>query len=845
MAKKKEIKIDPHTIDDVDGKLLAKVLDTNSKSFHDLMDAVNKDRVATINVATAAEEFTCIYGANKNLYRISPSLQDGLRPGKRRALYALWELNNRPQNTKPETLKALKNNTNKLLRVIGDTSGKYHPHGDTSVGDTICAEGQGFRNTINTIGPEGSYGNINGQAHAAFRYLEAYVPEYMIDCFFDDFDSYCVPMRTSYDGKGKEPEYLPAKYPHVLFNPQFSGIGYGLASNIPPFNIQEVLEATIKLIKNPDAKIMLIPDFKFGVDIVDTGYFKEINKNGSGKLTVQGRYTVDGVQNTITIWSLPLNVYAQNWIKEVATECKKGGVLEGKVTGIDNYTGEDQVKVILHLAPDVNSDEIIKWLTEKSGMKTTHAVAIRVVDNYVSYLYGIKSLLKEWIDFRRDCLRSMCNYKLVRNMEKEHLTKVLLMLCSSKAKAEEAMKIARESQNKEENVQALMKRYDITSIQAREIAEMRLSQFNKDRTLEYEEVLKECTKEIKRLNKILTDDKHIDELMIEQLEEGIKKYGVPRRSRIIRLDDELEIPDTLHLVGISKSGYIKKIKYKAGKPIGEVGKDNRNVTILKAGNRESVYVISSDGTISQIPLSSIPDMKVEDIGVEIKRYFGGSGEIVTVLKVPTKKEALVSAELELLVITRNGYAKRVKLIDLKLKDGKEQKILNLNEGDELVKVVAVPDNSMDVVICTSLGNGIRLPLDSIKTASKTAKGQRIITMFQEEDVTGASIIDPKIKHLLYITSSGKMKLTELKYFPPVERGSKPISLIALDTMERLIGVASAKKSDMIKLYGKKGGDSYDPAAVSEIPVRSRLAKGEKIIKTLRSDVIVGYKVFQA
>lgn len=841
MAKKKITKIDKGTVDEVDSK----VLKTNSSMFHALMDKVNKDHVATINVAIAAEEFACIYGANKNLYRILPSIQDGLRPGKRRALYALWELNGRPQNTKPETISALKRNTNKLSRVVGDTIGKYHPHGDSSVAETICGEGQGFRNTINTIGPQGSYGNINGEEHSAARYLEAYVPEYLVDCFFEDFDSYCVPMKKSYDGKGNEPEYLPAKYPHILFNPQFSGIGIGLASNIPPFNIQEVLEATIKLIKNPDAKIMLIPDFKFGVDIVDTGEFKEFNKTGVGKLTVQGRYTVDDVQNTITIHSLPLNVYAGNWIKKNVQAFKKGGELEGKIASVDNFTNEDQVKIVLTLTPDTNSDEVIKWLTEKSGMKTTHAISLYVVDNYVSYIYGIKSLLKEWISFRRDCLRSMCNYKLVRTMETEHLTKVLLMLCSSKEKAEEAMRIARESENKEANVIALMKRYNITSIQAKEIAEMRLSQFNKDRTKEYKEIQKECNEEIKRLNKILQDDKHIDELMIEQLEDGIKKYGVPRRSRVIRLDEELEIPDTLHLVGISKSGFIKKIKFKAGKPIGEVGKDNRNVTILKAGNRESIYVISSDGTISQIPLSSIPDMKIDDIGVEIKRYFGGSGEIVSVLKAPTKKEALVTKDIELLVVTRNGLAKRVKLEDLKLKDGKDQKILNLNDGDELVKVIAVPDNNMDVVVCTSLGNGIRLPLDSIKTASKVAKGQRIITITTEEDVTGLSLIDPSIKHLLYITSSGKMKLTELKYLPPVDRGSKPINLIALEGSERLIGVASAKKTDMIKLYGKKGGDNYDPVSVSEIPVRSRLSKGERIVKTLRSDVIVGYKVLRA
>lgn len=843
MAKKRGTEIDKSTIDANEN--VEKILSTNSEMFHKLMDKVNKDRVATINIAIAAEEFACIYGANKNLYRILPSLQDGLRPGKRRTLYALWKASGEPQNTKPETLSAMKRNTHKLTSIIGKAMGDYHPHGDTSIAETLCGEGQSFRNNINTIGTQGAYGSINGERHAAPRYLETYVPEYLIDCFFDDFDSYCVPMKPTYDGRRLEPEYLPAKYPHVLFNPQFSGIGIGLASNIPPFNIQEVLEATIKLIKNPDAKIMLIPDFKFGVDVVDTGMFKQINKTGEGSLTVQGRYIVDGVKNTITVKSLPLNVYGKNWIAKIVQAFKKGGVLEGKVVNVDNYSDDEQINIIITLTPDTNPDEVVKWLTEKSGMKTTHAVSLHVVDNYVPYVYGVKSLLKEWIKFRRDCLRSMCNYKLVRIMEKDHVTDALLMLSSSKERAEKAMQIARESVNKEENAERLMKEFHISSLQADRIAEMRLTQFNKDRTKEYKAAKKEYAEEIKRLTGILQDDSLIDDLMIEQLEEGIKKYGSPRRSRVIRLDEELEIPDTLHLVGISKSGYIKKLKFKAGRPIGEVGKDNRNVTILKAGNRESIYVISSDGTISQIPISSIPDMKDDDIGVEVKRYFGGSGEIVTVLKAPNKKEELTTAELELLVVTKNGFAKRVKLADLKLREGKEQKILNLNDGDALSKVIAVTDNRLDVVVCTSLGNGIRLPIDSIKAASKTAKGQRIITMVTEEDVTDLSIIDPSIKHLLYITSSGKMKLTELKYFPQADRGSKTISLISLDSTERLIGVISAKKTDMIKLYGKKGGDNYDPIGVSEVPVRSRVSKGERIIKTLRSDVIVGFKLFQA
>lgn len=841
MAKKKEEKLDKSKINEVDYG----VLQTNSQQFHKLMDQVNNDRVAEINVALAAEEFACIYGANKNLYRILPSLQDGLRPGKRRMLYAFWELNKRPQNTKPETISKLKQNTNKLLRIIGDTSGKYHPHGDSSVGETICGEGQAFRNNICTIGAQGAYGNINGEPHAAYRYLEAYLPEYTIDCFFDDFDSYCVPMRESYDGKGMEPEFLPAKYPHVLFNPQFSGIGIGLASNIPPFNIQEVLEATIKLIKNPDAKIMLIPDFTFGVDIIDNGKFKEMNKTGKGTLTVQGRYLVDAVNNKIEIVSLPLNVYSKKWIQNLAGHCKKGGEMDGKIIDISNHTSELKTDIVLTLNPETNTDDVVKWLTTKSGMRFPHAVSIHVVDNYVPYVLGVKSLLKEWISFRKDCLRSMYNYKLVRVMEKEHETDVLIMLCSSKENAEEAVKIARSSLNKEDTINALMKKYKITSLQAETIANMRLSQFNKDRTEEYKQTKKECKNQIKEITEILTNDEKLDEVIIHQLEEGIEKYGSPRKSRIIRLDEEVDIPDTMHLLGISKSGFIKKIKYKSGVPIGIVGKDNRNVTILKAGNRESVYVISSDGIISQIPISSIPDMKEDDIGVEIKRYFGGSGEIVTVLKVPNKKEAMTMADIELMTVTKNGYAKRLNLSDLKLKDGKEQRIINLNEGDSLAKVIVIPDNTLDLVVCTNLGNGLRLPIDSIKPASKNAKGQRIINMSTEEDVTDLNVIDPSIKYLLYITSSGKMKLTELKYFPRSEKGSKSISLITLDTTEQLIGVISAKKDDYIQLYGKKGGDNYDPIGVKEIPVRSRVSKGERLVKIVRSDVIVGFKLFRA
>lgn len=813
-----------------------------NRKFHQTMKAVQDSKNISINIAEAAEEYACLFGANKNVYRVMPSMQDGLRPGKRRIFYTLWQLCGKPQKVTPDVIQRLKKDFVKLERLMGATT-SIHPHGGATY-ETIVGEGQTFRNNICTIGKQGNFGNINGEAPGSSRYISAYMTEYLLDCFFDDYNSTCVPVKPTYDGRGTEPEYLPAKYPHVLLNPQFSGIGYGRASNIPPFNIQEVLEAVIKLIRNPDAKIMLVPDFVFGVNIIDNGQFKEINKTGNGQLMVQGEYSVDPIQNTIRIKSLPLNVYSRPYIEKLAVKCQKGGPLEGKIIDIRNNTTENDVDITLVLNKDVNADEIVEFLIKSTELRATHSVSLKMIDNYVEYEYGIKSFLKDWIDFRRDTIRYMYNYKLVYTLDKQHMNEAMLLVLKGD-NAHETVKICKESKNSSETVTRLMQRYGITSLQAKTISEMRLNQFNKETYERYKELKKECERDLKRIRELLESDEKIDELIIQQMEEGIKKYGHPRRSKIISLNEEPDIPDVKYLVGISKSGFIKKLKAKNATVIGQVGKDNRNVTIMEIGNRESIIVVSADGTISKIQMSSIPDMKVDDIGIEIKRYFDGNGDIVAILKAPTKKEEISMSDHEFLMITKMGYAKRTLYSDMSLKQGKSQKIISLNDGDELTRMVLVSDPKLDVVICTTMGNGVRLPISEIKQISKAGKGQRVIEMKTDEDITDLCIINPKMKHLVYITSAGKMKLSELKYFPTMQKREQPIPLITLDAMENLIGVASVGKHDVIKVFGRKGGNDYDPVEVSSIPVRSRISKGERVIKLPRGEAIIGFKIFRS
>jgi DNA gyrase subunit A len=775
------------------------------------------------NVADISEEWLLIFGANVNIARMSPNMIDGLKPVARRALYAL--------HTNPNHGLVFR----KVARASADTIA-FHPHGDTSVSDTIYNMGSSWAQNIMYVDPQGNFGNVRGDAPAHPRYPEVRLSRAANWIFFSDLKDSNVPMRPTYDGDSVEPDYLPARIPTILCNPQFSGIGIGLATNIPPFNPTEVCKATIKLIKDPKAKILLIPDSPTGCDIVDTGNFEALNEFGDDvTLTMQATYEIDYIENVITVTSLPLQISVEQVIKAVVDARKaKNGDLDGLIDIHDN-TAEDRVELKFLLKKDENPDEFVEKLMKKrTNLKKSYAVEIRCIEDLQSKVFGTKAILLEWIEYRRECVRAIYNKKLMDALSEHHMNEVFLFVFNGE-NISKTIKIAKSARNREDMEKNFMKEYGITSLQAKTLAAMRTYQYSKDAYAGYKERKKELEANIKEFTEILEDDTAVDEVIIGQLEEAIKLFCGPRRSQVIKAGKVKEkIPNTKHLIGISKDGYIKKLDITGSPSIGTVGKTSQ-VIVTVISNRDNLLIFDSSGRISRVGVSSIPVMDKDDPGIELSRYFKATGEPIAIIN---EHDMMESTE-DIILVTANGIGKRVKMSEFaKIKDFKES--ITLNDGDSLV--AAIPAGDEEFIIYTNFGDGIRLKAGDIKRQSKDAKGLSLITLRANEKVVGIDFLEKGCDKLLYITSAGRMKMTEGKLLPLMNRRDEPLSLIGLDVNEYLVGVSFVSKKDTVKVYRRKS----EPVEVKlkDVPVTTRVAKAEKMVKTPKGDTVTGFTIIR-
>lgn len=794
---------------------------------------VNKDVVnlkhkpaEVVNVADISEDWLKIYGANVNIARMSPQLIDGLKPVAKRALYGM--------HTNPN--KGLV--SRKVLRCMADALA-YHPHGDGSIGDVIYTMGSTWLQNIMYIDPQGNYGNVRGDDAAAPRYTEAKISKAANWIFFSDMKDSNVPMRPSYDGDNMEPDYLPARIPTILCNPQFSGIGIGLATNIPPFNPVEVCQATIKLIKNPKANIMLIPDSPTGCDIVDTGMFEGLNKDGDDvTLTMQASYDIDYMSNVITITSLPFHIGSDQVVSAVVnlrkTEKEKDPTkgFNGLIDIHDN-SAEDRVELKFLLKKDVNPDEFIELLLKKkTNLKKTYPVEIRCIEDLQSRVFGTKELLLEWIDYRRECVRAIYNKKLMEALSEHHMNEVFLFVLNGE-NLKKTIKIAKESEDKASMEQAFIDAYGITSLQAKTLSNMRTYQYSKKAYEEYKEAKKNLEKDIKDYTAIIEDDNAVDEVIIDQLKFAIKNFCGPRRSQVIKAGKLKEkIPNTKHLIGISRDGYIKKLNIDQSISIGTVGNTSQVIVTL-ISNRDNLLIFDSEGRITRVGVSSIPDMDIDDIGVDLTRYFKSKGIPISIIN----ESDLDSDSGDIILVTANGIGKRVKMSEFaKIKDFKES--ITLTEGDSLI--AAIPAGDEEFIIYTNFGDGIRLRSTDIKRQSKDAKGLKLITLRANEKVAGIDFLEKGCDKILYITSAGRLKMTEGRLLPLMNRKDEPLSLIGLDPNEYLIGVGFVSPEDIVVVYRKKGTPVEIP--LKNVPVTTRVSKAEKMVKTPSGDMVTGFKV---
>lgn len=780
------------------------------------------------NIGNISEEYQKIFGANKNLYRYIPSMIDGLKPVQRRLLYALYKRGVTPGHRK------------KLNQVNGFTV-DFHPHGDAAIGDVAVNLAQTFANLNPYITGKGNFGSQKGSRHSASRYLEVCLTPFAIDCFFKEFNDCNVDMKLAYTGTTEEPVTLPSKYPVALMNGYLASIGYALSSNIPPYNFKELCETVITLIKDPKAKIKIKPDSPTGCDIVYSDDLDKIideHRPEGYKLKMRAGVDIDYVHNIITITSLPMQVTADSVVVPLAAMCKAKKI--ESIIDIKDQTQHNDIKIQIYVKADENPDNVLDVLMKsKLNLQKTFNMSITLIDEYRNYDYSVRSFILEWLEYRRDLVRSSYNTILVRKEEERHMNDVKIMVSDSK-NGPMTNKMASESQDAPEFARKLIAYYGITSLQAKVISNMKSVEFTIGAHETYVQTKETLIKEIKEIEEILETPELIDNKIIQDMEEGIKKYGEPRRSKIIY--DDGRVSDETSLIGLSEDGYIKK-KLLDGGSIGNISKNpgQMNMAIAATG-KDTLLIFDEEGYMHILPVSNIPDMTRNANGLLLSKFIKiEKGTRIVAVMVSPKGSEIKNMDNLVTFITKTGFMKKVP-VPMMIKEGGivKKRVLALEDTDRLVSAIYTPSPKYDIIVFTNLGDGIRLDLEDIPTQMCPSKGQKCLVVRKMEYACGAKLIMPDEKYLIYVTTSGKVKRTEMKYFPVMKRKDPSLPLINLDDNEKLVSIVGAKDDQSICIY-RKLSDPVD-IKIADIPLTTRIAKAEKMVKTPKGDSVIAVKV---
>lgn len=741
------------------------------------------------NIAELCMEYDKIKGANTNIARIAPDLIDGLKPVQRRALYIM-------------SLKDQGKTFRKLATISGDTFGRVHPHTPTAIEDTLVNIAQEWNNTIPLIDGEGNFGSIAGDVAGASRYIKARLSEYSRVCFFEDWKDSVVDMDMGYDEETLEPRYLPAKYPNVLLNGCL-GIGYGMASNIPPYNFREVVDATIMLMGNPEANIILIPDSPTGADIIETN-FEWLSTHPNGTYSMRCKYEIDAENNIIRITNLPYQVPSNSITQKIADIKEKNGLPE--LVDISDLSGKT-IDLRLHIRDDVNPYKFMrKAIREIAGLEKSYPVNITITSEYENFDWSIRRLLCEWIKWRREQKRVVVTHHRTSLIAEQRTNDVKIFLMSS-SNLHDTIEIFKNNKSRADIEKALIDKYkhseiSMDSLQARALSNLRLIDLSIDA---YEGCLKrrkELEEELKEVNNTLSQENGIDKLIIAELRDGIKRFGQPRRSNVVPV--KISVKTAVQgacIIQLSSDGIV--IRKMATNVHEEPVPTDTNGFAVKVDNDSAFILIDSSGYHCFVRVNDIP----LDVEVPVNRYARQkiNGNIVAMLPCDIDSDKCCT------LVSRKGMLKRIRISDI----GPSKKpCIDLQKDDRLVRgIVTNIKSQKDLLVYTREGMGQRLDPNGIRITSPTAKGGNGFKLRGEDEIVGCYAINPEEnQYLLYVTAKGKMRLNLIDYLPM--RDSKHdamVKLITLNDRDKLVSIIGCNRFDKVRVF-------YDNATTEVVDI---------------------------
>jgi len=772
--------------------------------------------------------------------RALPDVRDGLKPVHRRILYSMYE----------DGL-TYNNPYSKSATTVGNVLGRYHPHGDAAVYDALVRMAQTFSMRYPLIDGQGNFGTVDGDAAAAYRYTEARLSRIASE-MMSDIKKDVVDFTPNFDNKLKEPTVLPSRFPNLLVNGSI-GIAVGMATNIPPHNICEVIDGTIHLIDNPDATIRDLmefikgPDFPTAAMICGTSGIIRAYTTGRGHITVRARADVDEDECRIVITEIPYQVNKKTLVEAIA-DCVKNKRVEG-ITDLRDESDLDGMRIVIEYRRDANGHVILNQLYKFTQLQDTFAVNMLALVDGVPRTLNLKQLLEYYIAHQIDVITRRTEYDLARAQHEEHIYEGFKLAIDN---IDRVISIIRSSRSIAEAKASLIDEFSLSDAQAQAIVDMTLGRLVGLERIKIEEHLAELRALVADLQAILADPARIRQIIKDDLIEIKNRYGDERRTELVPVEDEIVLEDLIErhicVITLTRDGYIKRLPSDTYTTQRRGGKGIVGMTTKEEDSVENVIAVHSHSYLMLFTnIGKVFVKKAYEIP-EASRTAKGTN-IVNILEL-TEGEAVTSMisvkdfapDRYLTMVTRLGEIKRTPLVEYEYNRKAGKKALDLVEGDELVFTKVAGDDD-EIIVATRGGYSVRFALKGVTPRSRTAGGVRAITLGEGDTVAGAAIVD-ETKKLITITSKGYGKLSEFSDYPSHNRGGKGVRCHNVtDKTGEVVGIATVDTDDDIMIITDDG--TVIRTGVSEIPVYGRTAGGVIVMRPSEGSEISNFTVIKA
>ena len=795
----------------------------------------NEGKVIPIDINEEMQRCYIDYSMSVIVGRALPDVRDGLKPVHRRILYSLHELGIFPDK-----------GYRKCARIVGDVLGKYHPHGDSSVYDALVRMAQDFSMRYMLVDGHGNFGSVDGDSPAAMRYTEAKMNKIAVE-MLRDINKDTVEFGPNFDGEEKEPMVLPSRFPNLLVNGS-SGIAVGMATNIPPHNLGEVIDGTVMLIDNPDstvAELMTVikgPDFPTAATIMGKSGIRAAYETGKGKITVRAKAEIEeeNSRHRIIVTEIPYQVNKAKLIESIADLVK-----DKKIVGISDLRDESDregMRIVIELKKDANPNVILNLLYKHTKMQDTFGVIMLALVNNQPQILNLKQILEHYIAHQKDVITRRTIFDLNKAKARAHILEGLIIALDH---IDEVISIIRNSETSEIAKNTLIEKFGLSEKQAVAILEMKLRRLTGLERDKIEDEYKELMKQIEYLTSILESEEKLLGVIKDELLEIKNKYNDERRTHIEEVVNDIDIEDLIQeeevTITLTHAGYIKRIssdtysaQRRGGKGIQAMTtkEDDYVEHVMVTSTHSDVLFFTNRGRVYKLRAYRIPEAGRTAKGTNIVNLIAIEPDerIETILTVKDDVR-----EGFLFMGTKKGLVKKTPLEEFKNLRKNGLIAINLREGDELLKV-KITRGDADIIMITQNGYAIKFNEKSVRPMGRTASGVRAINL-KDDDIAVCMDIAVKGEEVLVISENGFGKRTPIEQYKIQQRNG--IGLITYKISEKtgkLVGATICKPDDELMLINSSGVAIR--INVSDISVTSRSAMGVTLMRTNEDEKVV-------